>query len=72
MTIGEKIKNRRKELGYSQEKLGELSGLTQSQVSLFERSISYPYVPTLILLCKVLGLTPNFLLGFEDATLPAN
>jgi transcriptional regulator with XRE-family HTH domain len=62
--IGERIFSRRKELGLTQEKLSDLTGLSLNQISNLENSYSVPTVDTLLKLSEALKVTPDyFLLG---------
>lgn len=65
-TIGEKIRDRRKELGYSLELLGENVGVTASTVLKYENgSIKIPS-NKIEMLAKVLKCSPAYLMGWES------
>ena len=67
MKIGERIKNRRKELGLSADELAELLGKNRATVYRYESS-EIENMPTTILepLAKALRTTPAYLMGWED------
>ena len=69
MTLGEKIKKRRTELGMTQ---SDLAGkkITRNMISLLENDQSSPSVDTLLHLCHVLRINPAYLLSDEDDSLP--
>jgi transcriptional regulator with XRE-family HTH domain len=62
--IGERIHSRRKELGFTQERLSDLTGLSANQISNLENGYSVPTIDTMLRLCNALKATPDyFLLG---------
>ena len=62
--IGERILQRRKEFGLTQERLSEQTGISINQISNLENSRSVPSVETILKLCEALKVTPDyFLLG---------
>ena len=65
MTLGNKIRNRREELGLNQIELAEKSRLTQATISRIERDIIVPKETTLIVLAITLDLAPNAFLKEE-------
>lgn len=66
--IGDYIKKKRKEKGYSQQKLGKLLFVTDKAVSKWERNIGLPDVAILTELAKVLDTTVSNILNGEDNT----
>ncbi len=71
-TFGIKIKIYREKLGLSQENLSEQLGITQRQVSMIERGLSFPKLSTLnkllqIFDCTILDLFDNDYLQSESA-----
>ena len=67
MEIGMRIKNRRKELGMSAEKLGELLGKNRATIFRYENG----YIENLPLeiiepIAKALRTTPQYLMGWEE------
>lgn len=65
MTLGNKIRNRREELGLNQVELAEKSKLTQGSISRIEGDIITPKATTLIVLAIALDLPPNAFLKAE-------
>ena len=65
MTLSENIMKYRKQKGYTQDKLGELLGVTNQAVSKWELGISMPDVMLLPKIADVLGTSLNGLYGIE-------
>lgn len=67
MRIGERIKQRRKELGLSADKLGEMLGKNRATIFRYENG-EIENLPLDILepIAKALGTTPAYLLGWEE------
>lgn len=67
MTIGERIKKIREEKGMSVDKLAELIGKNRATIYRYE-SNDIEKLPTSVLesLCKALGTTPIYIMGWED------
>lgn len=63
------IRARRKELGYGQEELSALAGLTKTYVYKVERENRMPGYSATLALARVLGLTPEELFPV-DGSLP--
>ena len=72
MTLSENIAKYRKQMGYTQDKLGKLLGVTNQAVSKWELGISMPDVMLLPKIADVLGTTLNGLYGIEDKSEPTN
>jgi transcriptional regulator with XRE-family HTH domain len=67
MSIGERIKQRRLELGMTQEELAySTGGKDYKNIWRYENGESKPTVENLLILAKALQTTPNWLLGFND------
>lgn len=67
MTIGERIKQRRKELGINAEALGKMLGIDRSTVFRYENgSIGKIPVDFVYTVAGVLHTSPEFLLGLEE------
>ncbi|MBQ3099601.1 MAG: helix-turn-helix transcriptional regulator [Clostridia bacterium] len=66
MSISENIAKYRKAKGYTQEKLGELLGVTNQAVSKWELGVSMPDVMLLPKITEALGITFNDLYGIES------
>ena len=67
MTIGERIKRRRKELGMSADKLGEILGKDRSTIFRYEKG-DIENLPLDILkpIAEALMTTPQYLMGWSD------
>lgn len=67
MTIGERIKNRRKELGLTVDELAQRLGKNRATVYRYE-SNDIEKLPTTVLepLAKALDVTPAYLMGWEE------
>lgn len=68
MTIGEKIQKYRKELGMSQEELGQKLRLSRQTISFWEKDQTVPTLDNLMRLKEILGVTVDELLSTEDRT----
>ena len=67
-TIGARIRECRKKMGYSQEKLAEMMFLAKTTVSRYERDEYDISAGMIVKISKALNTTPNYLLlGREDA-----
>ena len=64
--FGQKLKNLRKLHNYTQEKMSELIYIDVRQVARIEAGESLPSVVTLQRMAKILAVTPNDLLNFEN------
>lgn len=62
--FGANIRRRRRELGLRQVQVADKCGITDAQISNFEKARSIPSLPAYIALCKV--LYPDVALPFED------
>lgn len=60
--VGQRIAQRRKELGYKQYEVTEMAGLSDKYLSNIERATSVLSVDVLMRLCTVLETTPDALL----------
>ena len=68
MDIGEKMKNRRIELGLSLEAVGDIVGVGKSTVRKWENGfIKNMGRDKIALVAKALRVTPGYLMGWEDA-----
>lgn len=66
MTLGQRIAQKRKELGLSQEALGDQLGLSRQSIYKWESDSSVPEIEKLITLSKLFGVSVGWLLGVED------
>lgn len=67
MTIGQRIAERRKLLGISQENLGERMGVSRQAISKWEADGAIPEIDKLIALSKLFDVRVGWLLGTEEA-----
>ena len=65
MSIGENIKELRKEKKLSQTQLADLLFLSQDTISLWERNKSLPDINSLIKMTKIFGVSSDYILGIE-------
>lgn len=70
MTFGRRLQQVRKAAGLSQEQLGELVGMSRQAVSKWELDQAAPDIDTLALLCGVLGISADELLGRDAPPRP--
>lgn len=70
MTIGQRIAERRKLLGISQENLGERMGISRQAISKWEADGAIPEIDKLIALSKLFGVSVGWLLGTETEESP--
>ncbi|EIX9048230.1 TPA: helix-turn-helix domain-containing protein [Klebsiella oxytoca] len=66
MTLGERIRARRKQLGFTQKTLAKALKLSDVSVSQWERDDSEPSGKNLFALCKTLKCTPTWILFGDD------
>ena len=68
MTIGERMKARRKEIGFSAEKVAELLGVSPATIYRYEKG-DIEKVPgdKLLPIAEALSTTPAYLMGWIDA-----
>ena len=71
-TLGQRIAERRKMLGLSQEALGEKLGLSRQAISKWESDSAVPEIDKLIALSKLISVSVGWLLGTEEETSPQN
>ena len=70
--IGEKLRERALVLGLSDVEIARRVGLSQSRYANYVLGKREPDFGTLVKICRVLGTTPNFLLGFgEEEEVPS-
>ena len=66
MTFGQRIAQKRKELGLSQEGLGEQLGVSRQAIYKWESDASLPEIDKLITLSKIFSVPVGWLLGVEE------
>ena len=71
VTLGEKIRRARKELGLTQVELAHLMGLTQNGISVYEKNASRPPAENLIKLAQILHVSVDYLLGTDESVDPS-
>ncbi len=69
-TLGQRIAERRKLLGLSQESFGEKMGISRQAISKWEADNSTPEVEKLITMSKLFGVSVDWLLGTEEEEEP--
>lgn len=73
MTIGERIKRRRLEIGLSVDQLAEVIGKNRATIYRYESNEIEKFpLDILYPLAEALRTSPAYLMGWEDNTLPAN
>lgn len=70
MTVGEKIQFYRKQLGLSQDDLGQKLFVSRQTVSLWEKNQTAPTISNLIRLAEIFGISVDELLGLDAAATP--
>lgn len=68
MTIGQRIAQNRKNLGLSQEALGERLGVSRQSIYKWESDAALPEVEKLIALSRLFGISVGALLGVEETS----
>lgn len=75
MALGERIRQRRKELELTQDSLARNLGVTPQHISAIEQNRRAPSLTSLVLIAKELGVTTDFLLtgdeGVSNEAIPA-
>lgn len=73
MTTGERIKTLRKQMKLTQEDVGNVLGIKKAAVQKYEKgTVKNIKRENLIKLAKLLNTTPEYLLGWEEGSLPPN
>ena len=70
MSLGQCIAQKRKELGLSQEALGEQLGVSRQAIYKWESDASLPEIEKLIALSRLFSVTVGWLLGVEEQPQP--
>lgn len=71
MTVGQRIAQKRKELGLSQEALGEQLGVSRQAIYKWESDATLPEVEKLVALSRIFSVSVGWLLGVEEETAEA-
>lgn len=66
MTVGQRILQKRKELGLSQEALGEQLGVSRQAIYKWESDATLPEIEKLVSLSRIFSVTVGWLLGVEE------
>ena len=70
MTIGQRIAQKRKDLGLSQEALGDRLGVSRQSIYKWESDSALPEIDKLIALSRLFGVSVGWLLGLEEGAAP--
>ena len=71
MTTGRRVAQKRKELGLSQEALGEKLGVSRQSIYKWESDSALPEVEKLVALSHLFGVSVGWLLGVEEEAAPS-
>ena len=66
MTTGQRIAAKRKELGLSQEALGERMGVSRQSIYKWESDTSLPDIDKLVAMSRMFSVPVGWLLGVEE------
>lgn len=72
MFIGSRIKELRKQHGFTQQQLGNLINVTKVSISCYENGSRIPNLDTFIDLVNTLNTTPDYLLGRDIKVIAEN
>ena len=64
--FAKKLKELRKESGYSQQKMAELLQIKQQSYARYELDTSEPCYEMLVIIAKLFDVSADYLLGLED------
>ena len=67
MTVGQRIAQKRKELGLSQEMLGEQLGVSRQAIYKWESDATLPEIEKLVALSRIFSVSVGWLLGVEES-----
>lgn len=67
-SLGMRIRKRRKMLGLSQERLGELAGVSYQQIQKYEKGINQVGIERLHRIASILQVTPDYFLTGTQIT----
>lgn len=70
MTVGQRIAQKRKEFGLSQETLGEQLGVSRQAIYKWESDTTLPEIEKLIALSRIFSVSVGWLLGEEEDSAP--
>ena len=66
LEVGKRLKEARKNLGYTQKQVAEKMLMTQQQYSRFENGIFELNYEQIVILCKLYDISADYLLGLEE------
>lgn len=66
MELGSKLSICRQNMNMTQEELAGKLGVTPQAISMYERNVRMPDVSLLSQLCKILGVSADYLLGLDE------
>lgn len=72
MTTGERIKNARKNKGWTQKQLEERTGINEANIRKYESGRQNPKFGTLQKIADALDCTPSYLMGWEETEVNLN
>ena len=71
MTLGQRIAQKRKEQGLSQEALGSALGVSRQAIYKWESDATFPEIEKLIAMSRLFSVPVGWLLGVEEESAPA-
>ena len=66
MTLGKRIRDTRKDRGFTTEKLSELCDINATYLRHIEGGTNYPSLPVLLDICRILNVSTDYLLHDEE------
>lgn len=66
MKLATRLRQLRREAGYTQPEFGRAVGVHRSRVSRIERGLAYPDILLLMRMAKLLQVRTDYLLGLEE------
>ena len=66
MKFGKKLKDARNSCGYTQKQVEEITGFEESRISHWENDKARPCADNLFILCRLYGISPNDVYGWES------
>ena len=70
--FSKRLKEKRKEMGFTQKQLGEMVGVTKVSICCYENGTRTPTLDTLIDLANALQVELTYLLGIDDFVVAEN
>jgi transcriptional regulator with XRE-family HTH domain len=68
--LGQRLRQRREQAGWSQAEIAQQTGMIQGDLSLLERGKKHVWVDTLLRLAETLGCSLDYLVGMTDDPTP--